>query len=70
MHGRRTTVIAVLITVLTTAVAHGVVTNRWSGEAAAEIPPIPKAAGDWVGTDQPSEVAEPGLANLTRRYSH
>jgi hypothetical protein len=70
MHRRRAAVIAVLVTVLTTAVAHGVVTNRWSGDAVPEVPPVPRTMGDWVGEDQKSQVAEPGLANLTRRYTH
>jgi hypothetical protein len=71
MRTSRLTVIAVVAAVLTTAVAHGVVTNRWSGgDGAPVIPAVPPAMGDWVGEDQKSDVDDPGLANLTRRYTH
>src|SRR5947209_18192157 len=74
MHGRRTTVLAVLALTLTPAVAHGVVTSRWTGgrDAAPEIPAdrIPMKLGDWVGEDTDTDFNEPGLANLTRRYTN
>src|SRR5688572_25508203 len=71
MHGSRFTVGAVLVTILTAAVAHGVVSRRWTGAGAAPaIPPVPAKIGEWVGEDQKSEVDDPGLANHTRRYTH
>ncbi len=71
LHGSRATVLAALALILTAAVAHGVVSGRWSGgDKVPQVPDVPLKIGDWVGEDQPSEVKDPGLANLTRRYTH
>jgi hypothetical protein len=71
MHGSRTTLIAVFVVIATTAVAHGVVTNRWNGgDALPVLPEIPKQFGDWIGEDLKSDVSDPGIAHLSRRYTH
>ncbi|HEY1381809.1 MAG TPA: exosortase-associated EpsI family protein [Gemmataceae bacterium] len=72
MHATRTTVIAVLALTVTTAAAHGVVTCRWTGgrDETPAIPPIPNTIGEWVGSDDDTDIDEPHLAHLTRRYTH
>lgn len=71
MFGRRFATVALFGTVLASAAAHGVVTNRWNGgDAAPALPTIPLKAGDWVGEDLKSGIDDPALANVTRRYTH
>ena len=72
MQGSRITVIAVLAMTISTAVAHGVVTARWKGgrDAALVMPEVPVAIGDWVGSEDNTDIDDPGLKNLTRRYIH
>jgi hypothetical protein len=72
MHGNRSTIFAVLALTLLTAVGHGVVTARWSGgpESTPVMPAIPNVIGDWVGSDDDTEIDEMDLAHLTRKYTH
>ena len=72
MRGSRTTIIAVLVLTLTTAVAHGVVTSRWTGgrDHKPQIPNVPTVIGNWIGTDDNTDIDDPNLANLTRKYTH
>jgi hypothetical protein len=72
MRGRRTTVIAVLTLTLLTGVAHGVVTARWSGgrDGTLVMPEVPAIMGDWVGSEDNTDIDDPNLKNLTRRYTH
>lgn len=71
MHGRRFATLAFIAIVGSSAAVHGVVTNRWNGgNAAPSIPSIPMAAGDWVAQEMTSNVNDPALANVTRRYTH
>lgn len=72
MFRNRATLIAVVLLTLSGAAAHGVITCRWSGgrEEAPVIPLIPTTIGSWVGVDSSSDVDEPGIANLTRRYTN
>jgi hypothetical protein len=71
MHASRAALIAVFVAVAATTAAHGIVSNRWNGgDAAAVLPEIPTRIGDWVGEDIPSQIAEPGIAHLARKYTH
>jgi len=72
MHAKRITMIAALALTVLTGVAHGVVTARWTGgrEVAPVIPAIPTTIGDWVGTNDSTDIDDPNLANLTRKYTH
>lgn len=69
MHAYRTLLIAVLLVVVATTAAHGIVTNRWNGgDATPTLPDIPLRFGNWNGEDQHSDFNEPGIAHLSRRY--
>lgn len=71
MHGNRLLLMAALVVIGLTTAAHGIVTNRWNGGAAAPVlPDIPLQFGNWNGEDQHSDFAEPGIAHLSRRYVH
>jgi hypothetical protein len=77
MYGNRTTVFAVLALLVSTAVAHGVVTARWKGGSnSAAVDPeilakmVPAKMGAWVGSEDNTDIDDPGLKNLTRRYTH
>jgi hypothetical protein len=71
MHGSRTTLIAVFVLIAATAAAHGVVTNRWNGgDAAPVLPDIPMNFGDWTGEVLQSQLDDPNIAHLSRRYTH
>ena len=72
MHGTRITVIAALALTLVTAVAHGVVTARWTGgrDSAPRMPDVPNTIGDWVGSNDDTEIDDRDLAHLTRKYTH
>jgi hypothetical protein len=72
MRGSFATVMAVLVLTVFTAVAHGVVAGRWTGgqDAKPVMPEIPKTIGEWVGSDDDTDIDDPGLAHLTRKYTH
>lgn len=71
MQERRFATLAFVAIVGSSAAVHGVVTNRWSGgDAAPAIPAIPLSAGDWAAEEMTSNVTDPALANVTRRYTH
>jgi hypothetical protein len=68
----RLSVIAVLVITIATAVGHGVVTARWSGgrDVAPVIPPVPNSIGEWIGSDDDTEIDDKELAHLTRKYTN
>lgn len=71
MKNRLFGVIAIVTLVLASATAHGIVTNRWNGgDATPAMPQVSMSFGDWIGEELKSQVKEPGLANITRRYVH
>jgi Protein of unknown function (DUF3485) len=72
MRGSFATVIAVLALTAFTAVAHGLVTARWTGgrDEKPLMPDVPNTIGDWVGSDDNTEIDDPLLSNLTRKYTH
>jgi hypothetical protein len=72
MQGSRKTVLAVLALTTVTAVAHGVVTSRWAGgrDLKPVIPDVPNVIGEWVGTDDNTDIDDRNLANLTRKYTN
>jgi hypothetical protein len=68
----RPTVLAVLALTIATALAHGVVTARWSGgrDITPSIPPVPANIGEWVGSDDDTNIDDKELAHLTRKYTN
>ena len=66
--------------VIACGLAHGRLTGRWApapavGEAAARLPAVPKAFGDWRGEDLPplsaGDLARAGFAGyVSRAYVH
>lgn len=73
MRGSRSIVIAVLAMTVCTAIAHGVVSSRWTGggrDNAPVMPEVPVTMGDWVGSDDNTDIDDQNLKNLTRRYTH
>src|SRR5262245_12452318 len=71
MHGSRATLIAVFVVIAVTTAAHGIATNRWNGgDEIPVLPDVPMKLGDWTGEDLKSQVTDPNIAHLSRRYTH